>query len=139
MSAGEAKAETTEGAMVLPLSDLPPGASAAVEAFGTTIAVFNVEGRIFAVGNNCPHHGGPLCHGRVSGTHLPSRPHEYRYGREGRVLVCPWHGREFDIESGRALFDPSVRVKVYEASVEDAQIVLTRRRTVAPGDHRNRR
>jgi hypothetical protein len=30
-------------------------------------------------------------------------------------------------------------VKVYEARVEDAQIVLTRRRTVAPGDHRNRR
>ncbi len=54
---------------------------------------------------------------------------EYRYGREGRVLVCPWHGREFDIESGEALFDPSVRVKVYEAGVENGQIVLVRRRT----------
>ena len=122
----------TERAVALSLSDLPPGASAAVEAFGTTVAVFNVEGRIFAVGNNYPHHGGPLCRGRVSGTHLPSRPHEYRYGREGRVLVCPWHGWEFDIESGRALFDQSVRVKVYEASVEDGQIVLTRRRARRP-------
>ena len=132
MSAGELKAETTERAIVLPMSDLPPGASATVEAFGTTIAVFNVEGRVFAVGNNCPHHGGPLSRGRVSGTNLPSRPHEYRYGREGRVLVCPWHGREFDIESGRALFDQSVRVKVYEASVEECQIVLTRRRARRP-------
>jgi nitrite reductase (NADH) small subunit len=133
VSAGEVNAEhNTERAVVLPLSDLPPGASATVKAFGTKIAVFNVEGRIFAVGNNCPHHGGPLCQGRVSGTHLPSRPHEYLYGREGRVLVCPWHGREFDLESGRALFDPSVRVKVYEARVEDAQIVLTRRRTRRP-------
>ena len=118
--------------MALPLSDLPPGASAVVEAFGTMVAVFNVEGRIFAVGNNCPHHGEPLCRGRVSGTHLPSRPHEYRYGREGRVLVCPWHGWEFDIESGQALFDPSVRVKVHEARVEDGQIVLMRRRNRSP-------
>ncbi len=133
VSAGGVTAETTtERATVLPLSDLPPGTSATVEAFGTTIAVFNVEGRIFAVGNNCPHHGGPLCHGRVSGTNLPSRPHEYRYGREGWVLVCPWHGREFDIESGQALFDPSVRVKVYEARVEDGQIVLMRRRNRSP-------
>ena len=133
MSARNVGAEaTTERAVALPLSDLPPGASAVVEAFCTMVAVFNVEGRIFAVGNNCPHHGGPLCRGRVSGTHLPSRPHEYRYGREGRVLVCPWHGWEFDIESGQALFDPSVRVKVYEASVEECQIVLTRRRNRSP-------
>jgi nitrite reductase (NADH) small subunit len=123
---------TTEQAVALPLSDLPPGASAVVEAFGTMVAVFNVEGRIFAVGNNCPHHGGPLCRGRVSGTHVPSRPHEYRYGREGRVLVCPWHGWEFDIESGQTLFDPSVRVKVYQARVEESQIVLTRRRNRSP-------
>lgn len=118
-----------ERAVALPLSDLPPGTSTTVKAFGTTVALFNVEGRLFAIGNNCPHHGGPLCHGRVSGTHLPSRPHEYRYGREERVLVCPWHGREFDIESGEALFDPSVRVKVYGAEVENRQIVLVRRRT----------
>ena len=133
MSAEDLKAETTtERAVVLPLSDLPPGANATVETFGTTIALFNVEGWIFAVGNKCPHHGGPLCHGRITGTHLPSRPHEYRYGREGRILVCPWHSREFDIESGRALYNPSVRVKVYEATVENAQIVLTRQRTRRP-------
>ena len=121
-----------EWVVALSLSDLPPGASAAVEAFGTTVAVFNVGGRIFAVGNNCPHHGGPLCRGRVSGTHLPSRPYEYHYGREERILVCPWHGREFDIESGRALFDAAVRMKVYEARVEDGQVLLTRRRTRRP-------
>jgi nitrite reductase (NADH) small subunit len=123
---------TTERVVALPLADLPPGTSTTVKAFGTTVAVFNVEGQVFAVGNNCPHHGGPLCHGRISGTHLPSQPHEYRYGREGRVLTCPWHGWEFDIESGRAVFDPSVRAKVYEARVEDGQIVLTRRRSWRP-------
>lgn len=91
----------TERVVALPLSDLPAGASTSLKAFGTMVAVFNVAaGRLFAVGNNWPHHGGPLCHGRVSGTHLPFRPHAYRHGREGRGLACPWRSWEFDIQSG---------------------------------------
>ena len=120
---------TTERAVAVPLAELPPGTSTTVKAFGTTVAVFNVEGQVFALSNYCPHHGGPLCHGRISGAVLPSQPYEYRYGREGRVLTCPWHGWEFDIESGRTIFDPSVRVKIYEARIEKGEIVLTRRRT----------
>ncbi len=118
----------TEREVALPLADVPPGTSTTVMAFGTTVAIFNVEGELFAVSNHCPHHGGPLCHGRISGTALPSRPYEYRYGLEGRVLTCPWHGWEFDLESGRTIFDSSVRVKTYEAWVEDDKIVLMRQR-----------
>ncbi len=118
----------TEREVALPLADVPPGTSTTVRAFGTTVAIFNVEGELFAVSNHCPHHGGPLCHGRISGTALPSRPYEYRYGLEGRVLTCPWHGWEFDLESGRTIFDSSVRVKTYEAWVEDDKIVLMRQR-----------
>ena len=97
MSAGV----TAEREVALPLADLPPGASTNVKVFGSTVAVFNVAaGRLFALGNNWPHHGGPLCHGRVSGTHRPFRPHAYRYSREGRGLACPWRSWEFDIQSG---------------------------------------
>jgi nitrite reductase (NADH) small subunit len=117
---------TIEREVALPLAELPPGTSTTVKAFGTTVAIFNVGGRLFALSNHCPHHGGPLCHGRISGTVLPSRPHEYRYGRDGRVLTCPWHGWEFDIESGQAMFDLSVRVKTYKVQVEESEIVLIR-------------
>src|SRR5687767_9001963 len=96
----------TGRAPVLPVSDLPPRARARVDAFGTEIALFNLGGALFAVANACPHHGGPLCHGRVSGTRLPGAPYEHRFGREGRILTCPWHGWEFDLETGAALFDP---------------------------------
>ena len=97
MSAGV----TAERELALPLAEVPPGANTNVKVFGTTVAVFNVgAGRLFAVGNNCPHHGGSLCHGRVSGIHVPFRPHAYRYGREERGLACPWRGWEFDIQSG---------------------------------------
>jgi nitrite reductase/ring-hydroxylating ferredoxin subunit len=38
---------------------------------------------------------------------------------EGRVLRCPWHGWEFDIETGRSVFNPHrVRARSFEATVE---------------------
>ena len=42
------------------------------------------------------------------------------------MLVCPWHGWEFDLETGRALFDDRVRVRTFEASVEGDAILLRR-------------
>jgi len=50
---------------------------------------------------------------------LPTPPGEYRWGREGEILRCPWHGWEFDITSGRSIFNPHrTRVKTYEVTVE---------------------
>jgi len=41
------------------------------------------------------------------------------WGREGEILRCPWHGWEFDITSGRSIFNPHrVRVRIYEVTVE---------------------
>ena len=111
---------------VMRAADLPPGGRARIEAFGTEVAVFNLDGELFAVANACPHHGGPLCHGRISGARLPSDPYEHRWGRENRVLTCPWHGWEFDLESGQALFDERVRVRTFDVRIEDGQVVLYR-------------
>ena len=93
-------AAAAERVVVPPLSDLPPGASTSVKDFGTTVAVqVSVNGS--SVCNNHPHHGGPPRHGRVSGTCLRFRAHEYLFGHEIRVLSGPSQGWEFDIESGQ--------------------------------------
>ncbi len=56
---------------------------------------------------------------------LPSRPQEYTYGMERHVLRCPWHGWEFDIATGRSLFDPErTRVRTYTVVVDDDQLFL---------------
>jgi 3-phenylpropionate/trans-cinnamate dioxygenase ferredoxin subunit len=50
---------------------------------------------------------------------MPSKPSEYIWGREGEILRCPWHGWEFDIITGRSIFNPHrTRVKTYEVTVE---------------------
>jgi nitrite reductase (NADH) small subunit len=105
-------------------ADLGPGERRIVEIDGRSIGLFNVDGRFYALHNGCPHKGGPLCEGRVGGTTLTVRDRTFAYGRDGQVLRCAWHGWEFDITTGRALADPTVRARTYPVAVDDGQIVV---------------
>ncbi|HZP85018.1 MAG TPA: Rieske (2Fe-2S) protein [Chthonomonadaceae bacterium] len=105
--------------------ELPPGARKLVTVAGRSLGVFNVHGTFVAVRNICPHEGGPICRGRVGGTTLPSPPGEYRWGREGEILSCPWHGWEFDLLTGRALAHDRKRLRLYPVTVEDDTVFVT--------------
>lgn len=104
--------------VVGPVSALPPGSRKIVEVSGRSIGVFNINHEFYAIRNRCPHHGGPLCDGPVGGMMMPSKPYEFVYGKDGEVIRCPWHHWEFDIKTGRMLFDPSMRVRSYDVTVE---------------------
>ena len=70
----------------------------------------------------------------MQGTALPSRPGEYRWAREGEILRCPWHGWEFDLTTGRSIFNPHrTRVKRYEVTVGPDPSVQTFPLTVRDG------
>ncbi len=101
------------------VSDLPPGARKIVEIAGRSIGVFNVNGSYHALRNSCPHQSAPLCLGAIKGMTMPSKPGEYIWGREGEILRCPWHGWEFDLTTGRSIFNPhKMRVCTYEVTIE---------------------
>jgi nitrite reductase (NADH) small subunit len=91
--------------------EIPPGGRKIVSAGPVEIGLFNVEGEVRAYRNACPHQGGPVCTGRISGTSMPSQVYEYIYGMEGRILRCPWHGWEFDLRTGGHIVDPDVRLR----------------------------
>lgn len=102
-------------------SEMQPGSRRIVQANDRSIGVFNIRGTFYALRNSCPHQGAPLCLGRVSGTTLASKPYEYVYGREDEIIKCPWHGWEFEISTGRSVFNPhKVRVKTYDVTVESS-------------------
>lgn len=104
---------------VATVAEIPPGGRKIVEVEGRSIGVFNVRGNFYALRNLCPHQFAPLCEGSIVGTTLPSRPGEYIWGREGEIVRCPWHGWEFDITSGRSVFNPhAMRVRAYPVTVE---------------------
>ncbi|HEY1775315.1 MAG TPA: Rieske (2Fe-2S) protein [Solirubrobacteraceae bacterium] len=100
------------------LRDIPPGSRIVTTIAGRSIGVFNVAGELFAVRNRCPHQGGPLCLGPTTGLLESDSPGQRRYGRQGEILRCPWHGWEFDLRDGRSIVDPQgLRVKSYDVLV----------------------
>jgi nitrite reductase (NADH) small subunit len=76
---------------------------------GEEIAIFNLGNRCLTIESKCPHKGGPLCDGIVSGT----------------AVVCPLHGRRFDLETGMAVraSEPS-SVATFPTRVEDGVILV---------------
>jgi nitrite reductase (NADH) small subunit len=65
------------------------------------VALFNVGGRFYALDGLCPHQGGPLGKGSLSGC----------------IVTCPWHGWQFDVSTGqhetnRSLSQPGFPVRV---------------------------
>lgn len=87
---------------------LVEGAGTCVEADGTRIALFRVEGEIRAIGDRCSHAEASLSEGDVFDTEVE----------------CPRHGATFDLTTGEALTLPATRpvptfpVRVVDGTVE---------------------
>jgi nitrite reductase/ring-hydroxylating ferredoxin subunit len=80
------------------------------------------DGTLRGIRNRCPHHGGPLSLGRV-GERVEGEPGVYALtGRSS--LRCPWHGWEFDLETGACLDEPTLRAAVYPVRVEGGRILI---------------
>jgi len=87
--------------------DVSPGQAAAFTIEGKKIALFNVEGTYYAIGDTCTHRGGPLSEGEVQGV----------------KVTCPWHGADFDLRTGAVLGPPAPKgVPSYKVVVEGDDI-----------------
>jgi len=105
--------------VVAKASEIPPGSRKLVQVGERAIVVLNVNGEWFALSDKCPHKGGSLSRGKLTGAVTSSGPGDYQYARRGEILRCPWHGWEFDITNGRSIFNPHrLRVRSYEVTVE---------------------
>ena len=87
--------------------DMRPGDCREVTAGGRTVALFNVEGTLYALSNRCSHRGGPLGQGLL----------------EGCFITCPWHDWRYDVRTGEhSAGIESFRVPSYEVKVEDGAV-----------------
>jgi len=105
--------------VVAKATELPPGSRKLVRVAGRDIVIFNIKGELFALSDRCPHKGGSLSRGKLTGLVESRAPGTYHYSRVGEVLRCPWHGWEFDVRTGRSWCDPArLRLMNYTVSVE---------------------
>ncbi|HEY4098757.1 MAG TPA: Rieske (2Fe-2S) protein [Baekduia sp.] len=115
----------TRRRVAFPASELPPGTRKVVTMGKREIAVLNVDSKLYAIYNRCPHQRAPLDAGPLGGTNVESPVGEFRFGMEGQVLRCPWHHYEFDLNTGRCLADPQrLRVAVYDVQREGDEIAV---------------
>lgn len=104
--------------VVAAVGEIPPGGRKRVEVGGRAVVVFNLKGEFFALADACPHHGGSLAEGKLTGLVESGGPGDYRYSRQGEIVRCPWHSWEFDIRTGRSRCDPRrIRTRAYDVSV----------------------
>lgn len=95
------------------VNDIPEGRGIIVLApEGYEIALFNVNGEIFALENACPHMGGPLAEGDIS-------CEDSKY-----TVTCPWHGWEFDVCSGVCENVSNEQAKKIKIVVKDGDVYL---------------
>jgi nitrite reductase/ring-hydroxylating ferredoxin subunit len=93
----------------VPAGKLPQAGSRALFEFDDkSIALFNVEGAVYAIDDSCPHQGSSLCGGRL----------------DGRVIQCCAHGLRFDLASGYLLNSNKLKVVNYPVEVIDGQAFI---------------
>jgi 3-phenylpropionate/trans-cinnamate dioxygenase ferredoxin subunit len=92
-----------------PETDLPAGERMFLEIGETAVVVFNIAGKLFAIGDVCTHDDGPLGDGEL----------------DGHQVICPRHGARFDVATGKALTLPAVAdTPSYPLRVVDGQIEI---------------
>jgi nitrite reductase (NADH) small subunit len=105
--------------------DVAPGQMIPARAAETDVVVIRTRGgELHALLDRCIHQGGPLSRGRLQQATVGDRPGEYRED-DGRAIVkCPWHGFEFDVATGCALFDARRRVRRVPVREESGRVLV---------------
>jgi nitrite reductase (NADH) small subunit len=111
------------------VEDFPTGKFKIVEIDGQEIGVVKLANGAFrAVRNRCPHKGAPICAGPIAGTWPPSEPNTLKYDRDGEVLVCPWHGLEYDLNTGCEMFETGqTRLRLFPVAIERGRVLVSGR------------
>jgi nitrite reductase (NADH) small subunit len=73
-----------------------------------TVCIANVNGVYSAMDNVCLHQGGPLGEGTI----------------EHSKVVCPWHGWQYDPQTGEVVHNPRMKIAVYPMKIENADVLV---------------
>jgi nitrite reductase (NADH) small subunit len=110
-------------------SDFAAGARKIMSVGVREIGVLRHDGRFYAYENRCVHRGGPVCEGRILGRVEAVLADDKtvlgeRFSETETHLICPWHGYEYDLETGECAADHNLRLRRYEVVEEGDEIYV---------------
>lgn len=99
-----------------------------VQVGDTQVGVLRIDGAFHALENECPHQGGPVCTGRIGGKIIAEQEEVGARAIERvsdqPVIACPWHGWEYEVETGEHIGNPRVALETYGVTVEDGTVYV---------------
>jgi nitrite reductase/ring-hydroxylating ferredoxin subunit len=93
---------------VATVEEVAAGTARELTAGGRVVALFNIEGVFYALDGICPHAGGPLGEGSLSGC----------------VVTCPWHGWQFDVTTGQHALNPRIEHTRFPVKIEGNDVLV---------------
>jgi naphthalene 1,2-dioxygenase system ferredoxin subunit len=91
------------------IDDLPHDDVVGIDVHGKSIALYQVEGQVYASDNLCTHGNARLCDGFL----------------DGYEIECPLHQGKFDIRNGKAMCAPLTEdVKTYPVKIEGSRVFV---------------
>ncbi len=88
--------------------EVAPGGFRCIEVQGQKIVLYNLDGSFYATSATCAHMGGPLDEGIF----------------EEGVVTCPWHGWQYDVTTGKSLYDPGRGVATYSVTLQGDDVLI---------------
>lgn len=123
------RSDQTDLHFVVPADELGEGERVLIDVNEREVAVVRHDGDLHAFSNHCPHQGGPVGEGQLSGRFVLSEDGEgvsdLQYDDSDRIVSCPWHGWEFDLKSGDHISDPKYKLPQYEVVVRGGDVYLS--------------
>lgn len=93
---------------VCAVAELTAGSAKEVVVGGRVLALYNVDGQLYALDGICPHAGGPLGAGRLTGS----------------IVTCPWHGWQFDVTTGKHCLTDRIAQQQFPLTIEQDEIYV---------------
>jgi nitrite reductase (NADH) small subunit len=88
--------------------EIEPGTIRECDVRGTLVALAHLQDKFFAISNICVHRGGPLGQGELA----------------DEVVTCPWHGWEFNVQTGKCVLNPEMAVACYAVEVRGDEVFV---------------
>lgn len=95
-----------------------------VEAEGRSIGIMRWQGEFLAARNQCPHMRAPICEGKVSPALIGACVGEATVDVNRPVIGCPWHGWQFDLRTGQAVWGEKLRVQTFRVECHNGRVMV---------------
>ena len=110
-------------------SEFEDGGRRVVSCDGTEIGVFQIDGKLVAWHNDCPHRGGPVCQGRLYKRVLEpldadGKMRSLAFDANTTNIVCTWHGYEYDVKTGVNQGSDKIRLKAAKIEEKDGNVYV---------------